>query len=233
MLWMPALQGEGECDMTAEHSMGKGRSLTDEELARLLEADLDASERAALLERLESDEDACRILGLAAGELRAAGEGLSDATIERLLKAVREKRPESDICPHCAGDLHPGGRFCPHCAAQVVGNPLTCLKCGKPVREGSAYCPHCGSFFRPVERKSVIESPLFLLVLGLVSLAIAAVTIRLSLPVFIVFLAIGCVTLGGWFMETWVRLRRSVPAPGRREAESREEKERASQKKSG
>ncbi len=200
--------------MDTEHSGEKYQKLTDEELAGLLDPDLDPSERAALVERLDGDPDAVRALALAAKDIPDPGDGLNDGTIGKLLNTVRDNRGARDICPHCAGDLLPGGTFCPYCAAQVDGNPVTCFKCGKTVREGSIYCPNCGTFFRPMERKSVIEGPFLLLVLGLVSILLAIVAFAVSNPFSLVFLIIGCVGMGVWFGERfvapWVRYTRAV-----------------------
>jgi len=213
--------------MTGKIPSASGGRLSDEELARLLETDLDPQERALLVERLHGDPEAARTLALAASEIDLEGEGLSERTVESLLETVRASRASPDICPHCAGDIHPMGDFCPHCGARIKGNPIVCIKCRKPVREGSVYCPHCGSFFRPVGRKSMIESSWFLLVLGLVAVA-AGIIFR---PVLLLFLAIGCVSLGAWGAEMWTRWKRSLAVA--EEIEPAEREEEAVRKKTG
>ncbi len=172
--------------------------MTDEEIARLLDPELAPAERAMLVEKLEADPEAARVLALAATDVSPEGSGLSEKKIEELLEMVGARAAGEGICPHCAGDLHPTGDFCPHCGAQIRGNVIKCIKCGKPVREGSVYCPHCGTFFRPIGRKSMIDSPLFPLVLGMVSIAVALFTFNLGIPLFATFIVIGCLSLGAW-----------------------------------
>jgi hypothetical protein len=192
--------------MNAEHSMDNSKRLTDEELARLLDKDLDPDERARLAERLELDPEGATILALASTEKPSLAKGFSEKTVNSLLEKVKESSAVIDICPYCAGDLFPGGIYCPHCAGQVIGNPLTCLQCGSPVREDSIYCPKCGNFFRqsvaPV-RKDPILSPLLLLGLGVISIIVAII----FEPVRLLFFAISCVSLGAWLGEIWLRKR--------------------------
>jgi hypothetical protein len=203
---------------------GEKAPLSDVELARLLRSDLPPEERAALIERLHGDDAAAEALALAAGDFPESAEGLGPEAVRRILALVREKRATGDMCPHCSGDLHPGGEFCPHCGARAIGSPVTCIRCGKPVREGSSYCPHCGSVFRPPRRKILLESPLFLLVPGLVSIAVAV----LYRPLFVLFLALGCVSLGAWAGELWTqRIRVRHVAAQAREQEREEEERRA------
>jgi len=178
-----------------------GKHLTDEELADLLDENLDPVEREKLVSRLENDPESARILALAASEFVSDEKGFSANTVERLMKTVEASREELNICPHCAGDLVKDGMYCPHCGAQTGGNQLVCLKCGKPVREGSVYCPHCGSFFRTTGGKGVIFTSLFLLVLGLASIA-AAIVFR---PVFVLFLVIGTISLVVWLGSLYMR----------------------------
>lgn len=187
--------------MTDNDGKSMGKRLTDEELAGLLDENLDPVEREKLVRRLENDPESARVLALAASEVASQEEGFSGHTVDRLMKTVEASREELNICPHCAGDLMKDGMYCPHCGAQVGGNPLVCIKCGKPVRDGSVYCPHCGSFFRSSEGKGVIYTSLFLLILGLVSIA-AAIVFR---PVFVLFLVIGTVSLVVWLGSIYMR----------------------------
>ena len=208
------------------NSMGK--RLTDEELAALLDENLDPAERTKLVGRLENDPESARILALAASGALADEEGFSEETVDSLMKTVRESGEDTGICPHCGGDLVEGGMYCPYCGAQVGGNPLTCIKCGKPVREGSIYCPHCGTFFRSTGRKGIIFSSLFLLILGLASIVISVIFRNL----FAVFFAIGVVSLVAWFADLYSRWRGAGRMVARSEIEA-EEKEAAERKKTG
>ncbi len=209
------------------NSKGPTERLADEELARLLGDDLEPEERAALVEKLQSDPEAAEILALAASDVPSTAQGLPSRTVDSLLDMVREKGGETDICPHCAGDLYPGGAFCPHCAARVVGNPLACHQCGSRIVEGSSYCPSCGSIFRPFGPSPAIESPFLMLIIGLVSLGIA-IAYR---PLIFLFMSFGVVSLGVWGWDLWTRRlrvrrasKRVVEVSQEREKERRERK---------
>jgi hypothetical protein len=166
--------------------------LTDIELVRLLEGNLDQSEHDELLARLGDDQQGCRVLALAqAGE---PGDGLSSKTIDHLMGLVKASSKELSICQFCAGDLVGGCEFCPHCGARVKGNVLACIKCGKPVMEDGNWCPHCGSPFRKVERKGGIEIGALTLSLGLVSIILAFAIRSFILPLF----GIGVLLVGIW-----------------------------------
>ena len=214
--------------MTDSDGKSMGKRLTDEELAGLLDENLDPTAREKLVSRLENDPESARILALAASGVMSEEEGFTGSTIERLLKTVEESSEELNICPHCAGDLVKDGMYCPHCGAQTGGNPLVCIKCGKPVRDGSVYCPHCGSFFRTTGGKGIIYHSLFLLVLGLASIA-AAILFR---PVFVLFLVIGTVCLVVWLGSLYMRWSIASSIVPRAELEA-EEKEARERKKTG
>ena len=134
---------------------------------------------------------------------------------------VRDSGSKGDICPNCAGDLHPTGDFCPHCAVRVRGNILTCHKCGKPVVEGSAYCPSCGSVFKPLGEKSVLEPRTVMLIITFLSVAIAI----LYRPLFVVFIIFAGLALGAWVWDLFVSRMRVSQAIGREEKEKAEEAE--------
>ena len=203
--------------------------LTDEELARLLDPGIDPEEHARLVARLGDDPDAAKILALACPHVPPDADGFTDGEIERLVATAREHRSDLEMCPHCSGDLYPQGSFCPHCGAQARGNPVSCIKCAKPVREGSTYCPHCGSFFRPMGRKSLIDNPLYLLVIGLVAVAVA-VAYR---PAFILFIAIGAVSLFGWAGEMWVRWRTRLIVSDQTKPAEKDDKKPDEERKTG
>ena len=189
--------------MNAEDRQNRFEPLNDEEISRLMDPGLDPEERRALLDRLENDPESAEILALAGS--KPSNYGLQSGVVEKVIEKVRENAGDEGICPHCAGDLVPGAPFCPQCGAQVIGNPLTCMKCGGAIREGSTYCPRCGSFFRSIDRgrSDPVQNQWFLPVLGIVSI-IVAVFFRSMNGVFIVFLAIGLISLGAWGGEKWL-----------------------------
>jgi len=219
--------------MTDDQSKDKTTLLTDEEIASLLDPGLDPGERARLVALLEQDQESVRILAFAAGLEVSDEDGLSAKSVERLLDTVRGHRDETGICPYCAGDLHPGGIYCPHCGAQVEGNPLKCLKCGKPVREGSVYCPHCGSFFKSVKKAGLIDSPLYLLILGLVSIAVAIITYNMQMWIFPFFHVIGGLALGVWLGQKFITPWAAAVAASRIEKQERESEEQAKEEQTG
>jgi predicted amidophosphoribosyltransferase len=210
--------------MTENHSDEKTARLTDEELSRLLETDLDPAERARLVSRLENDPDSARVLGYASGLAKPEGESLSDETVDKLIGVVREHKSVGGICPHCAGNLYPGGIYCPHCGAQVAGNPLVCHKCGRPVRDGSTYCPHCGTFFRTMRRSGMIESPIYLLILGLASIAVAIITYNYHIGLYPLFGVIGVLTLGTWLAQKIINQWAAAVVAAKKEQREAEEK---------
>jgi len=106
-----------------EGPSGRGRRLSDEELASLLGDDLEPAERAELIKRLSGDREALELLALAAAVGESGGAGFSEETIERLLEIVKESGGSLVTCPHCNGELHPGGRFCPHCGTELAQSP--------------------------------------------------------------------------------------------------------------
>jgi len=219
-------------DINMNGAQDHGKSLTDEDLARLLLDDLDPSERAALLERLGGDTDARQALALAASSVDSSGQDLSEKSIGRLMTLVRESKSDAGICPHCAGDLGPAGDFCPQCGLQIRGNVLTCIRCGKPVQEDGTYCPHCGSFFRTTDRKArkgVIDSPYALFIPGLVSFIIAFA----YRPLFVLFVALGCILLGAWGMDMWSRKGAKARDMRKDGKDIEEEKRRDAGRKSG
>jgi RNA polymerase subunit RPABC4/transcription elongation factor Spt4 len=225
---MPLEEEGGLYAMNDNDGKSMGKRLTDEELAELLDENLDPVEREKLVSRLENDPESARILALAASGVMSEEEGFSQSTIARLMKTVEESREELNICPHCAGDLVEDGMYCPHCGAQVGGNPLVCHKCGKPVREGGFYCPHCGSFFRPTGGKGVIYTSVFFLVLGLASIALSAVFRNFSVQ----FIVIGTVSLVVWLGTLYMRWRYEGRMVTRSEMEA-EEKPSEKRKRTG
>lgn len=209
---------------------GADKPLTDYELAELLGDEITPEKRASLVERLHRDPVAAEVLALAMSEVPDDAEGLRSGKVDRLLKMVRESKSQDDICPHCAGDLHPEGSFCPHCAARVRGNTLNCHKCGNPVVEGSSYCPSCGSVFKPMTGKSVLDAPVTMLIIGLMSVLIAF----LYRPWFLFFMGFGLLMLGGWGWDFWtVRIRvKHAKVKESREEASDDEEERERKRKS-
>jgi hypothetical protein len=173
--------------------------LSDEELAKLLGDEISDEERSRLVERLHADPQSAEILALAASDVPDTGGGLSSGRTEKLLKLVRESGGAGDICPHCAGDLHPSGIFCPHCGARIEDNPLKCHSCGSMVVEGSAYCPKCGSVFSRTGLKSQGNARFVLLVIGLVSVAVAFAYRAMFFP----FATLGLLALGAWGWDLW------------------------------
>ena len=218
--------------MNAERKSGKHVPLNDEELSRLMDPEINQEEREQLLERLNNDPRAAEVLALAS--TKSSGEGLPERVVEKVLATVRERTGDTGICPYCAGDLVPDAPYCPHCSAQVVGNPFLCIQCGSPVREGSVYCAKCGSFFRSTDgaRSGPIESQWFLLVLGVISI-IVAVLFRSMTAVFLIFLAIGLISLGALWGEVWLRWRRAKHAISIRDAGETETEEDSTRRKSG
>ncbi|MCX6645503.1 MAG: zinc ribbon domain-containing protein [bacterium] len=192
--------------MNAEHGHNYV-PLNDEEISRLMDPGLDPEERRDLIERLENDPHSAEILALAGS--KPSADSLHTSVVEKVLKKVRESAAETGLCSFCAGDLMPGAPYCPHCGAQVIGNPLKCMTCGSPVREGSAYCPRCGSFFQSTDkgRADPLQNQWFLPVLGIVSIFVA-ILVRSMNVVFLVFLAIGLISLGAWGGEVWENWRR-------------------------
>lgn len=180
---------------------GSHDHMSDEDIALLTGDDLDEGERRRLAEKLFNDPWAADILALAMSDVPVSGKGLEKRTVDNCIRLVRERMDVSDICPYCAGDMHTDGNYCPHCGAMVFDNPLTCFKCSKPVTEGSRYCPNCGAVFADDEKKSFFESSLFLLILGLASLAVAA----LWRPLFLLFIVLGSISLGAWAWEVMRR----------------------------
>ena len=216
-------------DMTENGGLSpKAKGLTDSELAALLAGELDDSERASLMERLADDPAGQEVLALAASVSESTGAPLNKETEERLLGLVRNVGRATGICPHCAGDLNPSGEFCPHCGAKVRGNPVTCFRCGKPVFENASYCPHCGNFFRPMGRRYFLDSPIFLPLLGLISLIISLI----YLPVFLIFFAFAFIAFGVWILDIWQRKGGVVRKSGQ-EAEAVQKDKKDSARKSG
>jgi hypothetical protein len=206
----------------------KAKGLSDSELAALLAGDLEDSERAILMERLSGDPSGQEVLALAASQIDTTGGSLGKEIEERLLGVVRSVSKGTGLCPHCAGDLDRSGDFCPHCGGKVRGDSVTCIRCGNPVFEDASYCPHCGSFFRPMGRGSFLDSPIFLPVLGLISVLIAFV----YRPVFLIFFAFAFITFGAWFADIWQRRGGAVRRRGQETDEAEEEK-RVSGRKTG
>ncbi|HEX9744499.1 MAG TPA: zinc ribbon domain-containing protein, partial [bacterium] len=120
--------------------------LTDDELASLLGDKISQEERAELNARLENDPAGSEVLAMAASvEDDQSGGGLDKGKVDELLKMVNDGLAIEDICEHCGGDLHPGGKFCPHCGVNQLEKSVKCFKCGTTVIEGSYYCFKCGN----------------------------------------------------------------------------------------
>ncbi|MFH1675478.1 MAG: zinc ribbon domain-containing protein [bacterium] len=169
--------------------------LSDEEIALLMGDEIDPGRRRELLSRLGNDPEAMDVLAMSAVDTDDMAEGFDDETVDSLMDIVHDRLKIENICPHCAGEISVDGSFCSHCGALIEGNPLTCFKCSKPVWEGSAYCPHCGAIFKSVKKESFLDSPLFLLILALASFVAAFFSKQ---PLFIFFIAFGCLLLGSW-----------------------------------
>jgi len=216
--------------MNAEQPENKHRSVTDEELAKLLDPDLHESERERILARLGDDPDSVHALALAM-KSEPSQDGFTPAEVDSILKLVKVPKSDAGICPNCAGDLHEGGIYCPHCGLQVGGNTIKCFSCGSLVREGSAYCPECGAFFREMEAGGRASLPIFLLVGGLVLIVIAAIMWGVSLPAAAVLLGIGCILSAIWlgiYLERFRKSKRGVEQREVPEIEDTKESERKS-----
>jgi hypothetical protein len=174
--------------------------LTDEDIARLMDPELDPQERERLIERLGDDPGAAQLLALAQEDTPPGADGFSDDEINLLLDVVNDHKTDLNICPHCSGDLHPTGEYCPHCAAQVRGNVVRCIRCSKPVRDGSSYCPHCGSTFRKLGASAWLDSQFVLLIVGLLSIFAFVVSISLDRYAGLLFLMIGLILLASWWL---------------------------------
>jgi len=178
---------------------GEGSSVSYEELARLISEELEPEEREEIIRRVSEDPIAMQVLALAVSESGESG-GLSDEAVDRLMGLVKESSLQK-LCANCGGELVVGGNFCPHCGMRVGGKISRCARCGKPIAEGSGYCPHCGCSFRGMVRGSWIDSPVLMLVIGLISLLIGL----FYKPVALVFLPLGGIGLGVWFNDLWMR----------------------------
>ncbi len=82
----------------------------------------------------------------------AAATVVTDAEIERAVRALRRSRSRSEsahFCPSCGKAYQPGDRFCVSCGeelpqAQAASAPQVCPACGAPVRESDQFCAKCG-----------------------------------------------------------------------------------------
>ena len=172
--------------MTAENdtSSSGGEPLTNRDIARLLGGEISESDRAELVERLDTDPEAAEILGLAAS-VKEGRTSLDDsARIDALMKLVK-----ADFASVVEKPVPVG---------KVIG---PCMKCGFDVIDGSYYCPNCGAEFKEF-RKAGWSKYRFLfldyreltLILGL-SLIIAAF---LAGVFFETLFGFGCAFVGLW-----------------------------------
>jgi hypothetical protein len=194
--------------MSVNDSMGsearRTGPLTDDELASLLGDKISQEERAELNARLENDPAGSEVLAMAASvEDDQSGGGLDKGKVDELLKMVNDGLAIEDICEHCGGDLHPGGKFCPHCGVNQLEKSVKCFKCGTTVIEGSYYCFKCGNVLKQVKGRR--DPGMFILVVGLGSLLCSFLFWPILMYVAVLLLIFGSILIGSFITLLWYR----------------------------